>query len=585
MTPRPLSVRGESRKGCIECGKDDPHAELVPGGAVCRRCWDSLLRTSTTRLCDRLIELLAGYQPHPMDVSRAVAWSLPDRSDRLRVWFELKVRGLASSRAAGRRSPLLLALTDELRELDIPHKVFGQRHLPGTHGAQITCDHCGELRTMAGRTHGQALCAECRRKHPEIVRPCARCPVWEYLNKEKPCRECRAKDALDDALTDIAQSWPVLKVATDVLLAADGLHVHASLARGKLPLLLRELKEGRATVTHDGLDSLGQDAATRRLRSFLVAHGALPERNEDLLSFEAWVDDQAASIGDPGDRMAFIRYARWRHLRQARNGVLSPAKWAWRRKELKMVHAFLGFLHEQNLGIRSARQRDVDQWIVRGNTYRGNVRMFLKWCRATGINTGLEAQYPQPTPLAIPSASAESERAQLLRRSMDPDGIEDPGLRLAAILVILYGFRPHQIAALRVEDITFHNGHAMIRFGPDPLQLPVQLTEYARQAKADRVIKRFGGDGEENYWLYPGHLHGRPIVPHTLSSRLAAIGISAKTVRGAALGQLALQLPPAVLARLTGLHRLTATRWYATVSAGTARNLPTNVQHPNPGNP
>ncbi|MDO5873870.1 MULTISPECIES: site-specific integrase [Paenarthrobacter] len=390
---------------------------------------------------------------------------------------------------------------------------------------------------------------------------------------------------MDDALTDIAQSWPVLKVATDVLLAADGLHVHASLARGKLPLLLRELKEGRATVTHDGLDSLGQDAATRRLRSFLVAHGALPERNEDLLSFEAWVDDQAASIGDPGDRMAFIRYARWRHLRQARNGVLSPAKWAWRRKELKMVHAFLGFLHEQNLGIRSARQRDVDQWIVRGNTYRGNVRMFLKWCRATGINTGLEAQYPQPTPLAIPSASAESERAQLLRRSMDPDGIEDPGLRLAAILVILYGFRPHQIAALRVEDITFHNGHAMIRFGPDPLQLPVQLTEYARQAKADRVIKRFGGDGEENYWLYPGHLHGRPIVPHTLSSRLAAIGISAKTVRGAALGQLALQLPPAVLARLTGLHRLTATRWYATVSAGTARNLPTNVQHPNPGNP
>lgn len=183
----PPSVGDECRKGCIECGQDDSDAELVPGGGVCRRCWAALLRTSTTRLCDRLIELLARYKPHPMDVSRTVAWSLPDRGDRLRVWFELRIRGLAPSRAAGKRSPLLLALTDELRNLDIPHKAFGQRHLPGTHGAAIFCGQCGELRTMAGRIHGQALCAGCRRKHPEIVRPCTRCSLREYLSKDKLC--------------------------------------------------------------------------------------------------------------------------------------------------------------------------------------------------------------------------------------------------------------------------------------------------------------------------------------------------------------------------------------------------------------
>lgn len=51
--------------------------------------------------------------------------------------------------------------------------------------------------------------------------------------------------------------------------------------------------------------------------------------------------------------------------------------------------------------------------------------------------------------------------------------------------------------------------------------------------------------------------------------------LSAETLRGTALGQLALQLPPPVLARLTGLSKATATRLHATVSAGNARNRPT----------
>jgi hypothetical protein len=133
----------------------------------------------------------------------------------------------------------------------------------------------------------------------------------------------------------------------------------------------------------------------------------------------------------------------------------------------------------------------------------------------------------------------------------------------------------HQIANLRLEDITLRNGSVSIRFGPDPLQLPQALGKYARQqAQNLRTITRFGGADEDHEWLYPSPIHGQPVTAAHLARRLTAIGLSAEALRGTALGQLALQLPPAVLARLTGLSKATATRWYAAVSAGNARNRP-----------
>lgn len=68
---------------CLECGGVPVPGETVAGGPICSTCWQLLLRTATSQLCDRIIELAnMGHYLHPVSISRVVATVLPDRADR-----------------------------------------------------------------------------------------------------------------------------------------------------------------------------------------------------------------------------------------------------------------------------------------------------------------------------------------------------------------------------------------------------------------------------------------------------------------------------------------------------------------------
>jgi hypothetical protein len=122
---------------CLVCGGHGEPGEPVTGGFVCEGCWLVHLRTATSQLCERIMEGIdREYRLDPVTVSRIVASALPDRADRLRVWFELSIRGLGRSRASGKRSPHLIALADELRNSGLPQKLIGQRHFPGSVGSR-----------------------------------------------------------------------------------------------------------------------------------------------------------------------------------------------------------------------------------------------------------------------------------------------------------------------------------------------------------------------------------------------------------------------------------------------------------------
>jgi hypothetical protein len=54
---------------------------------------------------------------------------------------------------------------------------------------------------------------------------------------------------------------------------------------------------------------------------------------------------------------------------------------------------------------------------------------------------------------------------------------------------------------------------------------------------------------------------------------VAAIGLEPAPARSTAMGQLAMQLPPVILARLTGITVARAAVWHAATSASQARNL------------
>ncbi len=560
---------------CFECGGVPAAGETVAGGPICSTCWQLLLRTATSQVCDRIIELAnMDHYLHPVSVSRVVATVLPDRADRLRVGFELRARGLTPCRASGKRSPELLALVEELRDEGLPPAVIGRRRNLGVTGSPGICANCGKERFMAGRIDGSTLCSVCWQTDERVVKACLRCGEIDYLNRNHLCRGCRRRDELKALFTpELLSRRPSLRRARDILLRADARYLDNMMRKRSTWWALCQLLTDGTDITHETLDTLGRPGAGM-LRSFLVVSGVLPERDERFHAFEQWIRRTAQTVIDDTDRGLFTGFARWRHLRKARSHSRTRSQFAGRRRELALVHALLHMLHTQGLAVRSADQAILDIWLAAGPAERLRVKSFLQWCRANGACKTLT--FPRPPPHSLPPVFLipEHERTALLGQILDPQQDTDPGLRLAAGLVIIYGFRCHEITSLSLTDIILEQEAVLIRFGADPLQLPDELGEYARQTAARRSITRFGGATEDTQWLFPGPLHGHPISSLALSKRLAAIGVRPHRARATALGQLAQQLPPPILARLTGLAPSTTVRWNNAVSASYAGNLP-----------
>lgn len=140
----------------------------------------------------------------------------------------------------------------------------------------------------------------------------------------------------------------------------------------------------------------------------------------------------------------------------------------------------------------------------------------------------------------------------LLGQILDPQKNIEPGLCLAASLVTIYGFRSRGIRGLSLADITFTKESVWIHFGHEPLRLPDELGEFARQAASRRQVMRFGRSAEDTQWLFPVRF------TDTQLARRRSVGgsgssASGPAARATALGQLAQQLPPPIPARLTGL--------------------------------
>lgn len=560
---------------CLECGGFAIPGEAVASGHICLTCWQLLLRTATSQLCDRIIELAdMGRNLHPISVSRVVATVLPDRADRLRVALELRVRGLAPCRASGKRSPELLALVEELREDGLPPSVVGRRRNQGATGTSGICASCGKERFMAGRIDGSTLCSVCWRADERVVKPCLRCDEIDYLNRNHLCRGCRRRDELNALFTpELLSRRPSLRRARDILLRADASYLDGMMHKNSTWLTLCQLVTDGADISHETLDAIGRPGPGM-LRSFLVVAGILPERDERFHAFEQWVQRTAKTVVDETDRRLFTGFATWRHLRKARNHCRTRGQLAGQRRELALVHSLLRMLHGRGLAVRSADQSNLDLWLATGPAERLRVKSFLQWCRANGACNTLVFPSPPVKYLTPVLLVPEHERASLLGQILDPQRDTDPGLRLAAGLVLIYGFTCHEITSLSIKDIILGQEAVMIRFGADPLRLPDELGEYARQTVARRHITRFGGATEDTQWLFPGPLHGDPISPFTLSKRLGTVGVRPREARGAALAHLAQQLPPPILARPTGLAPSTTVRWNAVVAASYAGNLP-----------
>lgn len=164
-----------------------------------------------------------------------------------------------------------------------------------------------------------------------------------------------------------------------------------------------------------------------------------------------------------------------------------------------------------------------------------------------------------------------TDRFNLLNRVLSADLQVAPATRLSAALILLFGVRPHQITGLRLADVDRHGAKIHIRFGSEPLLLPEKIAELAAEVCQERRASRMISVAEDDEWLLPGTRPGYALSPAALTKRLRLIGVSPQPARTGAMVSLAQELPPVILARLTGLSITNAIRWTEAVAASNAR--------------
>ncbi len=322
------------------------------------------------------------------------------------------------------------------------------------------------------------------------------------------------------------------------------------------------LPRGDIALTHEALDAHPARRAADYLRAMLVAHGALPPRDEPLARLERAAADLLAHLPAGEDRRTLTAYATWRILHRARRRArirpTSTAATGHATLRLRAAIALLEWLRSNDIQLSQLRQADVDQWLLTGPlTLRREIVDFLGWATARKLTPPLTLAHAAHREGA---ALSEEDYWRLAYRLLhDPDiaGVD----RVAGSFVLLYGQQLARVAAMTRDQVHDRGDTMSIRFGIADIEIPEPLAGFVRgHLRAPRRHTSIAAPPDST-WLFPGHLPGRPITPSRLGERLAQLGIDSQTGRRAAMLKLASTVPAAVLTDLLGIHTTTAADW------------------------
>ncbi|MDH6627864.1 hypothetical protein M2271_005693 [Streptomyces sp. LBL] len=148
---------------------------------------------------------------------------------------------------------------------------------------------------------------------------CRRCGSPADISTDGCCTRCVASDRVHELLADQnGQVTEVLVPLAQALTAAPRPRsVMAWLRRSPSAHLLAALAASQAEITHERLNDVPQEPATRYVRELLVHAEILPTRQENLVQLELWFRDAAQNL--PTAHTEIIRpFAEWFIIRDAR---------------------------------------------------------------------------------------------------------------------------------------------------------------------------------------------------------------------------------------------------------------------------
>jgi hypothetical protein len=368
----------------------------------------------------------------------------------------------------------------------------------------------------------------------------------------------------DELLSDRSSTVPSeLAAARDAIVTTSTPRTALNwLRKGAGATILGALARGDIALTHEALDAHPDRRPVDYLRAMLIAHGALPPRDEPLARLERAVTDLLAQIPTGEDRRTLTAYATWRVLHRARRRSRTrPTPTTVTRHatlRLRAAIALLEWLRANDIRIDQLRQADIDQWLLTGPLpLRGEIADFLGWTATRRLTPPLIVARAAHRAGA---ATSEDNYWRLAHRLLhDPDVATVD--RVAGSFLLLYGQQLARIAAMTRDQVHDRGDTLSIRFGTADVEITEPLAGFVRDhLDAPRRHTSLAAPLDST-WLFPGHLPGRPITPARLGQRLAQLGIDAQTGRRAAMLQLATTVPAAVLADLLGIHTTTAADW------------------------
>jgi hypothetical protein len=84
----------------------------------------------------------------------------------------------------------------------------------------------------------------------------------------------------------------------------------------RLPDCLRVLARDELPLTHDGLHHLDSPRTAAHLRDLLMACGALPAVDRQILLFQGWTRQRLATRGEDQNTRLLRQFATWHQLPQ-----------------------------------------------------------------------------------------------------------------------------------------------------------------------------------------------------------------------------------------------------------------------------
>lgn len=445
-----------------------------------------------------------------------------------------------------------------------------------------TCAGCGHERRLVSPPGPDATtCCDCAGVSP-VGSACSVCGREDKLYERGRCVPCSLVRRTSEMMAGPDGTVPAeLAAVYDAIVNSAAPRKALNWLRsGAGAPILGAIANGAMPRTHTALDEHPRRGAADYVRAMLVAHGALPERDEPLARLERWIDDKVTGIDDPDHAKILRRFATWHTLRgQRRRTSRTEASrrtvTAHARNQINAAVALLDWTVGRNIDLGDLTQHDIDVWLA-GPPTRRYARHFLAWTAQQRLTTDLTIQ---AAPVRAGSALDSEGRWEIARRLLHDDTVELVD-RIAGSFVLLYAQPLTRIAAMTTDQVHIDGGAVSIRFAAHAVEIPEPLaTLITTFASGDHRSHTGIGATTANSWLFPGHYPGRPITPSRLGDRLTPLGIDARAGRRAALLQLASQLPAPVIADALGITATTATDWvkaaggdWANYAADTARN-------------